>query len=529
MILALLLGSCASSDIKIEDGSVTVGEYDKVVSRIDGPYEVYDLAGKTMLPGFVDAHTHVLNGALLASIAEYVGMSKFRTTAEVIESLKEFETTLEPGEWLVAGGWDPSIMEGPAELTMKDLDEISSDRAVFVLNASRHLAYANTMAFELAGIYDSVVNPHGAEFVRDENGSINGVMKNNMVYLQVLGANPVMAEANMVQAVLDLLKDFSANGLTTATEQLLGAVTGSRMDMDLLLMAAQDPDFAVRVMAYPGYTIEKSLSETPVLLGEGNDLVRAVGFKLVADGSNQGYTGLQRDLYPGTCNLGLEYQSVDELVDFITRKTAEGWQRSIHGNGDRAIDNILEALERAKEQGVDYSQLRPRIEHTSILHDEQIAKMKELGVSASFLIGHVHYWGVDFRYTIFGEEKAWMLDRAKSVEDAGISYTLHSDYPVTEADPLQMVYSAVTRETWKESDYVLNPAERVSVESALRSVTIEAAWQTMCDDKVGSLEEGKLADMVILDRNPLEVNPSEINTIEVMETWMDGKRVYLNN
>ncbi|MDC7240980.1 MAG: amidohydrolase family protein [Spirochaetales bacterium] len=505
---------------------ISVGRLRDVRRAVDGNYELIDLEGKTMLPGFVDPHNHVINGAMVNTISEYVGMADFRTTEEVLAHLNEYEKTLAPGEWLVASSWDPSIMEGPEALTFKELDQISTERAVFVLNASGHLAYANSKAFESAGIDNSVIDPPGAEFVRDEDGELNGVMKNNLAFMQVLAANPALADIDLELAIVELMQKFASMGITTSTEQLLGSVTGGRGDFDLLLKAAENPGFTGRVRAYPGYTVEESLQENPIMVNEGNDLVRAVGYKLVADGSNQGFTGFQREVYMGTCNHGHEYLTVRELIKYIVEKTEEGWQLSIHGNGDRAIDNILEAFERAKGYGADFSELRPRIEHTSILHDGQIQKMKELGISASFLIGHVHYWGVDFRDNIFGEEKAWLLDRAKSVEDAGISYTLHSDYPVTFADPMQMIYTAVTRETWKEPDYVLNPAERVSVESAIRALTIEAAWQTMSDHEIGSLEEGKFADLVILDRDPRKVDPREIPSIDIVETWVDGRQVY---
>jgi predicted amidohydrolase YtcJ len=172
------------------------------------------------------------------------------------------------------------------------------------------------------------------------------------------------------------------------------------------------------------------------------------------------------------------------------------------------------------------SRVRARIEHCSILHDEQIERMKDLGVSASFLIGHVHYWGVAMRDEVFGEEKAQLLDRCKSVEDAGVGFTLHSDFMVTDPVPLHMIEMAVTRKTWKEPDHVLAPQERISVESAIRAVTSEAAWQLFSDHEIGSLEPGKFADLVILEQDPRAVDPDSLKDIKVVETWMDGRQVY---
>ena len=218
--------------------------------------------------------------------------------------------------------------------------------------------------------------------------------------------------------------------------------------------------------------------------------------------------------------------TVKEITAISEQRVKEGWQLSLHGNGDKAIDNILEAMQNLKDKGYDLTKNRPRIEHCSILHDEQIDKMQELGVSASFLIGHVHYWGTFMRDSVFGPEKVQLLDRCKSVEEKGISFTLQSDFSVTQPDILKMVEIAVVRDTYKEPDYILAPQERISVESAIRAVTSEAAWQLMNEDKIGSLEAGKFADMVILEKDPRKVDPSDISEITVLETWLNGKQVY---
>jgi predicted amidohydrolase YtcJ len=218
--------------------------------------------------------------------------------------------------------------------------------------------------------------------------------------------------------------------------------------------------------------------------------------------------------------------SLEELERLILKRGKQGWPLAVHGNGDQAIDNILDALQAAQDQGLDVKRLRPRIEHCSILHDDQIARMKQLGVSPSFLIGHVYYWGVAMRDVIFGDDKAQLLDRCHSVEQSGIGFTLHSDFFVTDPNPLHMIEMAVTRTTWKEPAYVLAPGERVSVESAIRALTSEAAWQLGSEHEVGSLETGKLADLVVLEKDPRQVEPNTIKEIKVLETWMDGKQVF---
>ena len=491
--------------------------------------EKIDLKGKTMLPGFVDPHAHVISFAPVHFITEDIGITNFETTEEALAHLKKIAAGKEKGEWITASRWDPSVQSGPSELTFKELEEVSVDHPVFVLNTSGHLAYVNKKAYEVAGIPANIENPPGAEYVRDENGNLNGVIKNNVAYLPVWLANPEVAELDLEESIVALLNDFNKYGVTTTSEFSLGAVTQSASEAGLLFAATERDDFSARVMAYPLYTINEQWVASGIQMYDGNDMARIVGFKFIADGSNQGYTGLQRESYYNPDlegNMGIAYMTVEEMYAIAEEKVKEGWHLSLHGNGDKAIDHILEVMQMLNDKGYDLSRVRPRIEHASILHDEQIEKMEELGVSASFLIGHVHYWGTVMRDEVFGPEKVQLLDRCASVEKAGISYSLQSDFAVNDPHMLKLVEIAVTRTTFKEPEYILAPQERVSVESALRAVTIEAAWQLMSEDIIGSLETGKYADFVILDKDPRQVDPQRISEIKVLETWMNGKKVF---
>ena len=488
---------------------------------------IVNLEGKTVLPGFIDPHTHVMAGSVVDSIMEYVGMARFATVAGVLKYLEKLAGDKAPGEWIVVRNFDPAVQAGPDALTFKELDAVSAQHPIFVLNASGHLGYANSKAFEVAGIPADIENPPGAEFVRDKDGKLNGIIKNNIAYSQILNKYPAFSQVNPSEALIGLLENWSKYGLTTVSELALGGLSQSPADLNILLDAAKSGRLAARVRAYPFYTIgEKAWDDAGVKPDDGNALARVAGYKLVADGSNQGFTGLQREPYLNSDDYGLAYMSADDLRTRAIERAKKGWHLAIHGNGDAAIDNILDACEAMREAGVDMSKIRARIEHCSILHDDQIARMKDLGVSASFLIGHVHYWGVAMRDEVFGENKAQLLDRCKSLEEAGVGFTLHSDFMVTDPVPLHMIETAVTRKTWKEPDYVLAPQERISVESAIRALTSEAAWQLYSDHEIGSLEAGKYADLVILEQDPRKVAPDAIKNIKVLETWMDGKQVY---
>jgi predicted amidohydrolase YtcJ len=506
---------------------IAVGDDSDVREIAGNKAKIIHLQGHTMLPGFVDPHTHVITGSVVDSTMEYVGMARFRTVDEVLDRLAERAKDSQKGEWIVVRNFDPSVQEGLDALTFSELDPISTDHPIFVLNASGHLAYANSKAFDVAGILENVENPPGAEFVRDADGKLNGIMKNNVAYLKVLSKYPTLNKADPSESLVSLLDKWSQHGITTVSELSLGGLSQSPSDAKLMFDIAKEGRLKSRIRAYPFYTIGADVwDEAGIEPGMGNPLARISGYKFIADGSNQGFTGLQREPYLNSNNRGLAYMPPEELKHQAVERASKGWQLAIHGNGDAAIDNVLDACEAVRDAGLDMSKVRARIEHCSILHDEQIKRMKELGVSASFLIGHVHYWGVAMRDEVFGEPKAKLLDRCRSLEEAGVGFTIHSDFMVTDPIPLHMIEMAVTRKTWKEPDYVLAPDERISVESAIRALTSEAAWQLYSEHEIGSLEVGKLADFVILDNDPRNVEPDKIQNIKVLETWMDGNQVY---
>lgn len=509
---------------------IAIGNFEELNKKYGENSKLIDLEDHVMLPGFIDAHSHAISGALANNLMDYIGMARFKTTEQVLEYLSQKAKDTPDGEWITGRNWDPAVQDGPEELTVKILDSISTRHPIFLLNASGHLAYANSKAFEVAGIGADIKNPEGAEFVKDADGNLTGVMKNMLSFIQVMQSYPKMQTYEPVPALLELLNEWSVEGVTTSSEFALGAATSSPADLDIMLEASKNENFSVRLRAYPSYIINEQWNNAGLKNNTGNDLAKVVGFKLVADGSNQGFTGLQRETY--CCSAthmqshGKEYTSVDDLYKYAKERTEQGFQLAIHGNGDKAIDNILEVLQRLKNEGYDLSIARPRIEHASILHDDQIQKMKELGVTPSFLIGHVYYWGTFMRDKVFGEEKVQLLDRCASVNKENMPFSLHSDFMVTNTLPLEMIETAVTRRTFKEPKYKLAPQEAISVESAIKAVTIYAAWQLMSENEIGSLEEGKYADMVILEEDPRKVDPTSISEIKVLETWLNGKKVY---
>ena len=482
-----------------------------------------DLQGKTVLPGFVEPHMHLPPLAMLHRFSN-VGPNRFATTEEALAKLRDDAAQVEAGEWVVGRQFDPSLQEGPDYLTKDLLDTVSTKHPVFVYNASLHLAYCNSLALDIAGIDANTEDPPNAELGRTESGEPNGVLKAGPAMALVARHNPKLREQNLAEACLGVFNTANRVGITTLCDQGTGTFQGVG-ELALYQSLNDSGQMTARFRYSVSQAAAAKWDEAEIEWGEGDEWVRRTGWKIVSDGSNQGRTGLQRESFVGSDSTGMAYIEKDELDAAVEKRLREGWAVCVHANGDAAIDRVLDAFAKAKAKGLDPEEKRCRIEHCSILHDEQITKMQELGLSPSFLIGHVHYWGKAFVEDIFGPEKAAKLDRTGACEDLGIRWTVHSDDPVTEMNPLRCIENAVTRNMWR-SDQLLSPEERVPVEAALRAMTIDAAWQCHSDHEVGSLEVGKFADFVVLAEDPLVVEPERLAQIQVLETWVGGRQVY---
>ena len=236
---------------------IASGSHNNVKEKYGDEADFIDLEGHTMLPGFIDSHAHVVSFAPIVFLTEDIGLVKFKTTDEALNHLKNLATERAPGEWIMASNWDPAVQEGVPALTFKELDDVSTEHPIFILNTSGHLAYANSKAFEIAEINEDIKNPAGAEYTRDSKGNLNGVIKNNLAFLPIWLSNPKVKELDVSDAITSLLGDFNAYGVTTTSDFSLGGSTRTASEFDLLLETSKREDFTARVMAYPLYSLNQ--------------------------------------------------------------------------------------------------------------------------------------------------------------------------------------------------------------------------------------------------------------------------------
>jgi len=496
-----------------------VGSRDAVLGLKARNTQIIDFGDATVLPGFVDPHMH----SNFSGLRPWLDVGPF-TTKDMDAARSKIKIAADStaaGGWVQAKMLDPSIMPGKP-FSRADLDALAPEVPVFVLESNGHVAYVNSRAIALAGITRDTPDPPQARFGRGPDGELTGRLEEPGAFQPFIAKlpNPSIGElADFLRADLD---DAASRGCTAVHDCGIGGLFAEE-DLTLIdRVMADDP--AVR---YAGFLVSthfdrwKALGLRP---GPRGGRFTLNGIKAWADGSNQGGTGFQRKPYLNSDNRGALNYTPDEIEQVIRQAHEAGWQIGVHANGDAAIDTVLAAFETVVGAGGARA-LRHRIEHCSILHDDQIAKMAALGLSPSFLIGHVHFWGKAFRDRILGPERADRLDPCRSALKGGLRISLHSDYNVTPIDPLRCIQNAVLRDM-AEGGGILNPDERISPMQAIKAMTIDAAWQCHLDKTCGSLERGKAADFVVLEKDPNGVVPDEIQKIAIHSTWLDGERRY---
>jgi predicted amidohydrolase YtcJ len=550
---------------------VATGSYKSVVAQMPpGTSERIIYGGQTLLPGFIEPHLHIIATAVFkkaTDVSPFLGQdlrSNVALSEEdkysrkwVVEELKK-KVTNNKNVWIIGRNADPSLFEGSdKEFNAEVLDAISTIQPVFILNSSMHLAYINTVAITLMKVKFPEINvsPDG---VLKEVAGIEPVLK--LIEMSI-NINPVDAIAKLEEEVKEIFKEASKRGVTYVQDcgiepfEINPKGGGANFDQpSFLKRLANQENCPVRIGgALVALTLDKynTLIQGKYQPNHGDDKFNLAYIKIIGDGSNQGLTGYQYNPYACDAN----YQAYDiscchnqnntgvfnfgypiEFNALVSKAKENNWPVMIHANGDQAIDRTINAFKLAGINKDSIDTRRDRIEHASLLTDKNLKDMQELGLSPSFLIGHVGYWGWVFQQTIFGKEKANLLDRCQAALQNGMRITLHSDNSVTPLGPLRMMEQAITRVMEgapKNLDpQVLNETECITRFHALKAMTYDAAWQCHADQWVGSLEVGKCADFVILSESPLTYfNKEGVNSvtgmrnIPVLETWKDGKKV----
>ncbi|MEO5697693.1 MAG: amidohydrolase [Burkholderiaceae bacterium] len=508
--------------LAVRDGRIiAVGSADQVNAYVGSNTKVIDLAGKTVIPGIYDAHSHFTYTGINAKFEANLNSPPISTVMsidDVVALLQQQQASLGADAWVTGFGYDDTLIAEGRHPTRDDLDRVSSTQPVFITHVSGHLAVANSAALALAGITSATPNPAGGVIRKDVNGNPDGVLEETAVQL-VSKFKPALTGAQIQEAIKAAAALYAAQGVTTANE---GATTAG--GVAALEQAAQSNDLPLRVVAWP--MLETMASVDKVELKSGK--VKVGGVKDFADGSIQGYTGYLGHPYHTPFHGDADYKGFPRYDRELLAKRVldvhkSGRQSLIHGNGDAAIADILYAFRKA-QQAYPRDDVRPVVIHSQMARDEDLDEMKALGVIPSFFVLHTYYWGDRHRDIFIGPERASRISPTRSAKDRGITYTIHTDTPIVPMEPMRLIWSAVNRTS--TSGAVIGAEQRVPVIDALRATTINAAYQNFEEKERGSIEVGKWADLAILSANPLTVAPATIKDIKVLETIAEGKSIY---
>lgn len=517
--------------IAIKDGTiVAVGTLDEVSTGNKGDVtKLVDLAGKTMLPGFIDPHSHFINGMALEDQANVTAppVGNASTAAGIVKELQIFAQAKDkkPGDIIMGYGYDDNMLPSDHPLTRNDLDPAFPDNPIIVMHVSTHGAVLNSAALEKFGISADTPTPAGGVIARKEGTQEPTGLLMETAWLplhQQLPASTQDQEAGQLKFTQDL---YAKAGVTTAQE---GATMAPQVEV--LKRAANRGDLFIDVISYPFIgDLEKVLKEHPASsFGTYHNRLKLAGCKILVDGSPQGKTTYFTTPYmtggPGGGKEWVGEPTFPQDTINIMLKTCydNGLQVIAHANGDAGIDAVLEAHEFAAPDSLDKDR-RTTIIHSQFVRKDQLQKYVEYNLIPSFYTEHTFFFG-EAHIKNRGLEQASFISPMKTAIEMGLKPTNHTDFSVVPMDQMMVLWTAVNRPL--RSGEVLGKDERISPIDAIKAITINAARQYFEEDRKGSIEPGKLADLVILDKSPLAVPAGDIKDIKVMETIKEGKTIY---
>ena len=528
--------------VVVHEGKIVyVGTYEEARKRFGKNAESFDLKEKTMLPGFIDAHAHFGSFSAQAIGAHILpppdaGAS---TIPELLDILRDWNTKANRKltGWIFGMGFDDSVLAEKRFPTKHDLDEVSTEHPIMIIHISGHFAVVNTEGLRRLEITKETPDPDGG-IIRRENGKVgegyepNGVLEELAAiprYGEVLKPSSLAAGLMFFKAGQDMALSY---GYTTAHE---GRAFEDNHDM--LANVAKHNMLKLDVVSYIDYNVtmfnkEFMDSQWKEWYGpEYKKKYRIGGMKLTLDGSPQGRTAWRTIPYveaPEGKELGyLGYPAIEEDsdVEAIYKQAFDNnWQIITHANGDAAMDQMIRTMQKVSAQ-YEHKDRRNVLIHGQYIRDDQLDAFKELDVIASLFPLHTYYWG-DWHKEIIGDDLGNHISPTRTALDKGLRLTIHTDAPVALPNLMRMV--GITVERKSRSGAVIGEEEKLTAYEALKAITIWSAYQHFEDETKGTIEEGKLADFVILNQNPLahDMNEAEIKEIEVLKTIKEGKVVY---
>jgi predicted amidohydrolase YtcJ len=474
--------------------------------------EVFDLDGMTVFPGFIDSHNHFCLYAML--------------TDQVVEALRAKAEKTPPGNWVMGWGYAPYLLDDKKDLTREDLDRATEKHPICLLHVSVHGAVVNSLALKELGFQKDTPDPPGGKIHRDAEGNPSGILSESAfmaplffntssIYAKIMDGYDSEGRIDMV---VRCVERYHQLGLVGAHDPFVDAQT-----LRTYQKAADAGRFPFRLYGYVLNQWADPLMSAGIDRGFGTEWVKIGAIKIFLDGGMSSRTAAVFEPYAGGGGgVGILNYDQSGINEEIQKFDSAGYQISVHAQGDRALDMLLNAFERTMNKG---NPLRHHIVHAGNLTESQIDRVEELGIYIASQANFFSLLGDGF-IEAYGQTRAQKLYRFRTLLKRKIKLSLSSDCPVADPNPFIGVRDSITRRTGSGQEF--GPAEALTAKQAFLLYTREAAYFSFEEDERGTLSQGKLADLVILDRNPMKLSPEEIADCRVKMTVVGGKVVYNN-
>lgn len=513
----------------VRDGKIFYAGATSQAPKIkDKDQRIHDLAGNTMLPGFIDAHSH-----FSAAIHTSRGLDLWNTSLPPINTVADLQSAIRtylsapttltpPSDWVMVWQYDPETLAEKRHITRAELDALSPDQPLVVMHVSLHGAVANSAALAAAGITNASTAPAGGIMGRDADGKLNGLLLETAMFA-LLAKSPKASEQDNLAGLEAAQQRYFAEGYTHAQD-------GATQPHDLVFLTSEAARKRIKIdLALLPFAsqLDNLLARDDLKFGEYQGHVKLQGIKFVLDGSPQARTAyFNQDYARGSPEghhpwHGAPVTSAKDFTAAAKQVMDRGWQLFVHANGDAAIDMAIAGFDQLGFRAADNR--RPIVIHSQFQRNDQLPAYVRLGVGPSYFSNHTYYWA-DIHRSNFPAETVDFISPLKSAAAMGLRSSNHSDYSVTPLDTRFMLWSSMARRSI--SGVVSGAEESLTVYQALQALTTGPAWQIFEEDRKGRIKAGLLADFVILNRNPLTTLTEDVKSIKVLETIKEGRSMW---
>ncbi len=526
--------------VMVGDGKIiAVGEEKDLLLHKGKDTKLVNLNGKTMLPGFIDAHSHITmveqyadfspaQGIISNDTLIHEGKNIFKTWYET----SVMEGTYEEGDWFVGTGYDNTSFPDAVHPTADILDEISTEIPICIIHTSNHMAVVNHKGLEILGYFrdSDFTNAFGDYVGKDSEGNPTGILKEDAFFRLYFEPNVLLdhTKTNSYDAVKLLenaMNTYASYGITTAQEG-----GGNSIESVASELVESGKEMIIDIGKYNS-DLQKMVSSSED--AEYINGIKQAGIKIILDGSPQAKTAWLNEPYyiapegQDDNYKGFPAMTDEDLYEKLLTCVKNGYQVLVHVNGTAAIDQFITQYEKVKEDTGITTDLRPVLIHAQTITEEQLDRVESVGMDISFFHDHTYYWGDYHMASVLGPERGSRISPLKTALERDINITIHQDTPVVPPNMLFSIHNAVNRIT--RDGQSIGKEYAVDVMTAIKLVTINGAMQYFEEDLKGSIEVGKLADFVILNENPLEVPIETLKDIKVLKTIKEDKIIYTND